>query len=180
MENVLYPEFGKNLKKYRLIKNLKLEELKDKITIATSTLSDIENGKKDPTIEQVSIISKYFNVSIYDLFGQQEQPYYMEALKLLAFLCDHKYINDFEIQRDVDIYVSGTQQSEKLDYNYIIGFKSSLFVDFINNYLGIVNLEVDAEDTKLKLIKSFYDKILMKKENIEKNIKSNEDTKSEK
>ena len=55
------------LKKYRIINNLSLTDLARLTGISVSYLSQIESGKKFPTIEAFSKIVKVFKVCPYEL-----------------------------------------------------------------------------------------------------------------
>lgn len=66
---VYYKGYGANFKKLRIEKGLKQEELADIIHISDKTISSIETEKREPTIEQINIYRKYFNVSLDYLTG---------------------------------------------------------------------------------------------------------------
>ena len=53
---------GKRLKHLRVSNNLTQEELSKKLNIATNTLSNYENGNRQPTIEMLKNIINIFNV----------------------------------------------------------------------------------------------------------------------
>lgn len=58
---------AKNIRKLRLTKGIKQNELAEIINVNTSTISNYENGKRIPDIEIIKSLSQYFNVSIDDL-----------------------------------------------------------------------------------------------------------------
>lgn len=62
-------EFGKRLLAYRGMKNFTLEELKELTGISTSTLSKLENGENEPTLDSLKKLSKAYGISLDDLVG---------------------------------------------------------------------------------------------------------------
>lgn len=66
-------KIGQRIKKMRQEKGLSLRELGEKINIAFSHLSRIENDKKTPNIELLETLSDLFDVPMSYFFGE-EQP----------------------------------------------------------------------------------------------------------
>ncbi|UOE58026.1 helix-turn-helix domain-containing protein [Cytobacillus oceanisediminis] len=61
--------FAQNLRKYRTEKNLSMQELADKLSLASkSAISLYETGKRQPTFETLIRISNVLEVSVDDLF----------------------------------------------------------------------------------------------------------------
>ena len=67
--------FGEKLKKLRIERNLSQEELGCIFneTKAQSTVGTWERGNREPSMEDIIEIAKYFDVSIDYLFGLQEE-----------------------------------------------------------------------------------------------------------
>lgn len=63
-----------NLKKLRLQNNLTLQELSKKVNIVASTLSYLENGKRQFTQEHLEILSKFFDCTTDYLLGKAISP----------------------------------------------------------------------------------------------------------
>lgn len=63
-----------NLKKLRLQNNLTLQELAKKVNIVASTISYLENGKRQFTQENLELLSKFFNCSTDYLLGKTNNP----------------------------------------------------------------------------------------------------------
>ena len=63
-----------NLKKLRLQNNLTLQELAKKVNIVASTISYLENGKRQFTQEHLELLSKFFNCSTDYLLGKTDNP----------------------------------------------------------------------------------------------------------
>lgn len=59
---------GSTIKTYRRNKKITLKELAEKVGITASFLSDIENGKKQPSVETLSKLAEAFEVPLYMLF----------------------------------------------------------------------------------------------------------------
>lgn len=63
--------FGKNLKKLRKKMSLSQEELGKAIGQTKSNISKYENGKLEPSLETISILTNFFNISPNDLLGEE-------------------------------------------------------------------------------------------------------------
>lgn len=62
--------FGKNLRRFRLAKNLTTREFADMAEIAHSQVWVLESGKGNPSLSTLLAISKVLEVSLDDLIGQ--------------------------------------------------------------------------------------------------------------
>lgn len=59
----------KNLIKFRIDKNLSSKEMAKKLNLSTTAYSNLENGKKKPTIELAFTIQEVFGVdNVLELF----------------------------------------------------------------------------------------------------------------
>ena len=58
----------KNIKKYRLEKELTQEKLSELSGISSDYLSEIERGKRTPSFKRMDLIAKALNVEVYKLF----------------------------------------------------------------------------------------------------------------
>ena len=67
-ENEIRFLFGKNLKRLRKMKNLSQMEFSNKVEMAFTFISDIENGKKWVSPETLSKFSKALEVEVYQFF----------------------------------------------------------------------------------------------------------------
>jgi putative transcriptional regulator len=56
------------VEEYRKKKGLTQEELADSLDVSRQTIISIEKGKCNPSLTLVLKISKYFNVSVEDIF----------------------------------------------------------------------------------------------------------------
>jgi len=73
---------GKNIKKYRVNKNLSIKELSDIAGVGSSTISQIENGKRSSLrSETIQKISEALNVDVNDLFSTDEGTYEVTDLE---------------------------------------------------------------------------------------------------
>ena len=59
--------FGINLKTLRLLKNLSQRQLGDDLNVCNQTISFWENGSREPDLDTLIKIAKYFEVSIDSL-----------------------------------------------------------------------------------------------------------------
>lgn len=61
---------GANIRRRRLERGLSQETLAAESGIASSFLSQIENGKRSPTITTLDILAKTLNIDIVELFSE--------------------------------------------------------------------------------------------------------------
>ena len=61
--------FGKNLKELRLAYGLSQAELGEKLGFCNQTISFWENGSREPNLDSLVAISKFFNEPIDNLLG---------------------------------------------------------------------------------------------------------------
>lgn len=64
-------KIGDRLKKFREMAGLQRKEAAEKIGVKTGTLSHWENDINEPNIEALTNLSKIYNVSISDIFGEE-------------------------------------------------------------------------------------------------------------
>ncbi len=57
-----------NIKELRKNKNLRQEDLAEKLGVTRQTIIAIENNKYDPTLELAMKISEFFGLSVNDIF----------------------------------------------------------------------------------------------------------------
>lgn len=62
---------GENIKKYRLLNNMTQEELSKKLGIAPNTLSNYENGNREPNSDVISKLADIFDISLDELYGRK-------------------------------------------------------------------------------------------------------------
>lgn len=66
--------FSERLKGLRLQKNLKQDDIGKIIGVTKTQISDMENGRRTTTIENLAILATYFNVSTDYLLGRTDNP----------------------------------------------------------------------------------------------------------
>ena len=64
--------FGYNLKRLRKQKKISQIELSEKVDLAFTFISDIENGKKWVSPETIEKLSKFLDVEVYQFFLQED------------------------------------------------------------------------------------------------------------
>ena len=69
MRNELYPRFGKNLRKARLKAGLSQMQVAKSIRADKSYISNLEKGKKNPTLFTISKLAKSVGISISKLLN---------------------------------------------------------------------------------------------------------------
>ena len=58
---------GENIKTWRTLKGIKEKDLANMINVSETTMSNIETGKKSPTIDECENIADVFGISFFDL-----------------------------------------------------------------------------------------------------------------
>lgn len=61
-------KLGENLKKIRTKKNITQTELAETLNVDKSFVSNIENGKNNPTLSTIANLAKALKVSVDELF----------------------------------------------------------------------------------------------------------------
>ena len=61
-----------NLKNLRKIKNASQNDLADALSVSRQTINSIENGKFDPSLTLAIKLTRYFNVSIDEIFTYED------------------------------------------------------------------------------------------------------------
>ena len=61
-----------NLKNLRKIKNVSQNDLADALSVSRQTINSIENGKLDPSLTLAIKLTRYFNVSIDEIFTYED------------------------------------------------------------------------------------------------------------
>ena len=62
-----------NLKYYRKLKHLTQEQLSDLSGVSTDYISELERGKKVPSIKRLELIANAMNIEIYKFFISENQ-----------------------------------------------------------------------------------------------------------
>ena len=57
-----------NLKDLRKLKNISQNDLADALSVSRQTVNSIENGKFDPSLTLAMKLTRYFEVSLEDIF----------------------------------------------------------------------------------------------------------------
>jgi transcriptional regulator with XRE-family HTH domain len=63
-------ETGKKIKNYRLEKNISQLELSTKLLVSRQTISNWENGRTKPDMENLVLLSKFFNVPLEEFLSE--------------------------------------------------------------------------------------------------------------
>ena len=72
MANSTIELLRQNIKKYRLNKNLTQEKLSEISGISSDYLSEIERGKRIPSLKRLLLIADALNVEVYKFFISEE------------------------------------------------------------------------------------------------------------
>ena len=76
--------FGYNLKRLRKQKKISQIELSEKVDLAFTFISDIENGKKWVSPETIEKLSKFLDVDVYQFFLPEDYVF-QEAKSIESF-----------------------------------------------------------------------------------------------
>lgn len=63
-----------NIKRFRVLRNLSVQELADKMTIGKANIYNWESGTNKPDIDSLTALSKALDTSINDLLGEDITP----------------------------------------------------------------------------------------------------------
>lgn len=85
-------ELGKNIKYYRKRKNISLQSLANDVEVSSSFLSQIENGKNEPSLTTLKKIAGCLDVTVSTLLGENENV----RQKLIKHSNRHKLTNLWE------------------------------------------------------------------------------------
>jgi len=66
--------FAERLKALRIEKNLKQDEVANALNVTKTQISDMERGKRTTTMEKLTTLADYFNVSTDYLLGRSDNP----------------------------------------------------------------------------------------------------------
>ena len=70
----MHMQMGEKIRKARKDRKLTLQNLSDSVGVAVSFLSDIENGKKQPSLETLEKITAALKVPLHTLFSESVPP----------------------------------------------------------------------------------------------------------
>lgn len=64
---------GENIRHYRRLKGMTIQELSDKVGISLSGLGHFETGKRKPRIETAITIAKALDINLYTLINEDAE-----------------------------------------------------------------------------------------------------------
>ena len=144
-----------NIKKYRQIQGLTQKQLADKVGISGAFMSLIEQGKNNPSDENLKKIAQVLGVSVEELTIEESNTPTEEIIKLLIELTEKEIISwtvednwgDVSIKTSID------------DVSYYFSFVS---LEYNKNSLIIGDEEILANSmNERQLFKKLYDTIMI-------------------
>lgn len=150
-------EFGLKVKKLRKERNLKQIELAKGLGVSQSTITDIERGRRNVTMNMLKNIASFFDISVDELletnnFLKESQNERMimnqcadqlKAIRESNNLSISEFANEFHISEDLySSYENGTKQ---IPLNILINFAKHYNVS-IDKIFGL-NIEKDQSAT---------------------------------
>jgi len=131
MPDELKCKLGKRIKKLREMKGLSQRELAAKVAklkktrTSNATISEVENGKRNLTIESLSYIARSLEVKVEYLFKfddlEQETPNILKEIH-----SEFNQIPEFIIEIFTFLYNLGLRFEDKNDYLYLWFFIKTL------------------------------------------------------
>mgnify|MGYP004656480733 CR=1 FL=1 len=97
-------------------KNIKISELLQKCNINHSFISDIRHKNRAPSVDKISVIADYLNVSVDYLLGRTEEPQTMNQ------------VNNGNIGNNSNVNINKSNLSDT-DSELITEFKKLTFTD---------------------------------------------------
>nr|WP_312579613.1 helix-turn-helix domain-containing protein [Sedimentibacter sp.] len=129
---------AQRLKQLRKENKLKQEDLGSLINVSKTQISDIENGKKSTSIENLVVLAEYFNVSIDYLLGKSDNSSAtIDKNNDIHNLTE----NEMELLKDFRIL-------DKYEQNVIIGKISEMIY---NKNVEESNLEVECSEELINM-----------------------------
>ncbi|WP_427340509.1 helix-turn-helix domain-containing protein [Caloranaerobacter sp. DY30410] len=104
---------GKRIKKLRKERGLSLKELSKKTDISISFLSDIENGRSNPSLERLKDIARGLNTTVSYLLGETDDVEINSEIKEL--LSNPEFLKILDELKDFNSW-SDEDKSEFLAY----------------------------------------------------------------
>jgi transcriptional regulator with XRE-family HTH domain len=92
---------GTRIKALRQAKSLTLQQLGEVIGSGKGVMSNIENGKKGVSVENLIALAEYFNVSVAYLLGETDEPARSKIPQLIT-MQDGKVIGKQPLTPDID------------------------------------------------------------------------------
>lgn len=145
-----------NIKKYRQIQGLTQKQLADKVGISGAFMSLIEQGKNNPSDENLKKIARVLGVSVEELTIEESNTPTEEIIKLLIELTEKEIIS-----WTVEDYGGGdvTIRTTIDDVTYYFSFVS---LEYNKNSLFFGDDEILANSmNERQLFKKLYDTIMI-------------------
>lgn len=133
---------GDNIKKIRKERGLKQTDFANLLNISQSYLSDLENSRKNISVDTAKQIAKKLNVTM---------GYLTSGNKMYGDLTDEEKKDQF-LKLNKELAKSNTTREQKLKNNLLELIKKDLQyldVHFLNNSYNFYELEKDNEDNLL-------------------------------
>ena len=113
---------GKAIKYFRNTRKLTVTELSDMCGLSQPAISQIENGKRDPSQESIEAIAKALNVSVNELIEKAESYHEENPKKLDAY----------EVKRRKERFMRTTDLAIFLTDTIAIGININI-IDFLHD-----------------------------------------------
>ncbi|MBQ9688056.1 helix-turn-helix transcriptional regulator [bacterium] len=68
MNTKIFINLGRNIKKYRLKKDLTQDQLAEKINVHQTYIGKLETGKINPSVKRLFLITRALEITFVDLF----------------------------------------------------------------------------------------------------------------
>ncbi|MFC0905859.1 helix-turn-helix domain-containing protein [Clostridium sp. MT-14] len=101
-----------NLKKLRIEKGLTQEELSKNLNINRATYAHYETGRREPDIETLRLLAKYFNVSVDYLLDTTDRTENATLGDRIRILREEKSISQLELAKTLNIANTTLSQYE--------------------------------------------------------------------
>lgn len=153
---------GKNISKYRKMKNLTQKDLSDQVSISRSFMSQIENGISNPSDDTLNKIAKVLEVNINDLKNVEPSSPIEELFTLLINLTEKEIIK-WEIEYVGDSSNDFIMETDVKGVGYYFSFYPN--IDHLNKKNGL-SIGGDYEivprnENEYELLKKLYETIMI-------------------
>lgn len=117
-------KIGDRLKKFRETAGLQRKEAAEKIGVKTGTLAHWENDINEPNIEALTNLSKIYNVSIAEIFGE----------KTKTDILDNETKNTM-LDKVIDMLIEEGSLSDKENFDDLDEADKRIIISVINKFI---------------------------------------------
>ena len=106
----------RKLKELREINNIKRKELAELLNVTPATISNYENGARNPGIKELIILADFFNVSIDYLVDRKEIP--KKKIQKIFYIIEKSIIFESNVENgEIDLIIKNMAKGRKYKWS---------------------------------------------------------------